>query len=146
MQAYNACMQTTSLARVLPLWSRQLWWSAIRPMYRNMQAMGLSLSESIVLRALQRAPLTVAEAAEHLCLSHSAASRAVDRLVEVDLVERRESPHDRRCRSLTLSPRGQQVMVELEATFNQAAQSFLSRLDEDEQQALSRLLLKMVEA
>lgn len=138
-------MQTISLARVVRLWSRQLWWTAIRPVHRKMQQVGLSLPENIVLRALQRGPLTVAEAAEHLCLSQSAASRAVDRLVEMGLVQREESQHDRRCRRLTLSPEGERLIAELEGIFGEGVQPVLDRLDEDEQRELARLLMKMVD-
>lgn len=134
------------LAQVLPRWSRTLWWHGIRPVHRRLQELGLSLPENIVLRALQRGPLTVAEAAEHLLLSHSAASRAVDRLVEMGLVKRQESADDRRCRHLTLTPKGEKLMARLEETFAQGVQPVLDRLSPEEQQTLTRLLQKMVDA
>ncbi len=98
-----------------------------------MQELGLSLAENIVRRALQRGPLTVAEAAEHLALSHSAASRAVDRLVEMGLVERKESPSDRRCRHLTLSRKGQGLLGKLEGTFVAGVEPLLERLSPEEE-------------
>lgn len=51
--------------------------------------------------------------AAELGLSASATSRLVDGLVQRGLLERRESPSDRRARSLSLSPRGAAMLDEI---------------------------------
>lgn len=47
--------------------------------------------------------------ADRLSLSVAAAGRNVDQLVKLDLVERRESPDDRRVKLVSLTPDGQKI-------------------------------------
>lgn len=57
-----------------------------------------------------RGPLNLSAVAEALGVNASSASRTCDRLVSAGLLDRRESPRDRRQVSLTLTPRGQQFV------------------------------------
>jgi len=84
------------LEAILVQWQRAIWWSGVRPMLRRMIEADLTMAESLVLRSLRLKPMTVAEAAGHLRLSHSAASRAIDQLVRGGYIAREENPDDRR--------------------------------------------------
>ncbi len=48
--------------------------------------------------------------AEALAVHPSNASRAVDRLITADLLDRQDAPHDRRSLTLTLTPAGKQLV------------------------------------
>ena len=54
-------------------------------------------------------PMPISEIARRLGLSQAAAGRTVDQLVQLGIVERQESPVDRRVKLVTLSPRGFEI-------------------------------------
>jgi len=133
-----------SLREVLTRWNRMFWWSGVRPMLQRMVTADLTLAESIVLRSLRRGPLTVAEAASCLMLSHSAASRAVDRLVRDRYVLREENPEDRRQKLLTLAPRGLALVVEMEGIAIDRLERMTDVLSDDERDQFRTLMAQMV--
>jgi len=97
-----------------------------------------------VLRMLQRAPLSVADVAECISITQSAASRVVDRLVRDGFVERQENPSDRRQKLLTLSPAGQVLLDQIEAKVTRAAQPMVDTLTAAERKQFGALLVKMI--
>jgi len=78
----------------LEIWVNIVIWSGMQPAFEEMVHADLTFPESIVLRMLQRAPLSVADVAEGISITQSAASRVVDRLVHDGFVERQENPSD----------------------------------------------------
>jgi DNA-binding MarR family transcriptional regulator len=57
----------------------------------------------------------VSEVGDHLGVSNAAASQMVDRLVQQGLLERVESPADRRMKQLTLTARGRALVEKAKA-------------------------------
>ena len=55
------------------------------------------------------APIPINELAHELRMSMAATGRVVDQLVNDGLIERREDPHDRRVRLISLSPAGRSL-------------------------------------
>jgi DNA-binding MarR family transcriptional regulator len=99
-----------------------------------------------VLRQLQHRPLTIAQVAECLSITHSAASRAVDRLVRDGFVCRVENPTDRRQKVLTLTSQGSAFIQDLQGKFT-AGLAFLSTgLSPEEQEQFRLLIAHMVAA
>ncbi len=133
-----------SLAETLTHWNRLFWWAGVRPMMQRMVEADLTLAESIVLRSLRRGPLTVAQAADCLMLSHSAASRAVDRLVRDGYLTREENPDDRRQKRLTLAPRGAALLDEMEAIMVGRLAGMVDVLDADELAQFRGLLARIL--
>jgi len=123
-----------------------IWWNGIRPTFRRMLEADLTLSESVVLRTLQRGSLTVAEVAECMFLSHSAASRAVDRLVHEGYVRREENPDDRRQKQLTLTQAGADLVDEVESIFAQALGPVVATLSVDDQEQFRVIVARMITA
>lgn len=70
----------------------------------------------------------------------------VDRLVGKGLVERRESPRDRRARELVITPEGQRTLDAIGPAVLAAQRAMLAGLSEDESEQLLGLLRKAVEA
>src|SRR5215218_2277885 len=132
------------LEELLPLWNRMFWWSGVRPMFRRMVEADLTMAESVVLRSLQRGPLTVAEAASCLMLSNSAASRAVDRLVRDGYIEREENPGDRRQKRLTLAPKGAELVQEMEGIAVDGLRQLTATLSPEECETMRALLVRMI--
>jgi DNA-binding MarR family transcriptional regulator len=139
-----ADIEALPLEELLPRWHRMIWWSGVRPIFRRMVEADLTFAESIVLRSLQRGPLTVAEAAACLMLSPSAASRAIDRLVRDGYVRREENPDDRRQKLLTLAPRGAELLGEMEGVAVERFRALFGMLDEGERETMRGLMLRML--
>jgi DNA-binding MarR family transcriptional regulator len=102
---------------LLRSWQRLTWWTGIWPLFRHLAALNVTLPEIVVLRLVARRPCNVAEIAQCIALSPSAASRAVDRLVEDGLIDRREDPDDRRNKRLTLTSAGAARISAVEQVF-----------------------------
>ena len=73
----------------------------------------LSFSQARMLFLLAKTgePMPIYAIANGLGLSDAAAGRNVEQLLKLDLVERRESPHDRRVKLVSLTSVGQKLAV-----------------------------------
>jgi MarR family transcriptional regulator, organic hydroperoxide resistance regulator len=148
----SAGTQTEEELRALPLpelirrWSRLVWATSVRPMYRRMLDHDLTLAELVVLRQMQRGSLTVAEAADCLQLSPSAASRAIDRLVRDGLIRREENPDDRRQKLITMTTAGRELLGDMDAVFAERQRQIIAVLDDEEQGQFSALIVRMLTA
>lgn len=127
-------------------WHAAVWWSGIRPVLRRMLEADLTLAELIVLHAVNRESLTIAQVAETLYVTHSAASRAADRLVQAGLITRRENPADRRQKLLALAPLGAALLDEVEELRAQRIKRVVSTLAETERDALESSLTRVLQA
>jgi DNA-binding MarR family transcriptional regulator len=134
------------LSEVIRRWSRLIWATSVRPMYRRMLEHDLTLAELVVLRQMQRGRLTVAEAATCLNLSPSAASRAVDRLVRDGLIRREENPEDRRQKLITMTQAGRELLGEMEAVLEERQGQIVAVLDDEDQEQFRALLVRMLVA
>lgn len=127
-------------------WSKLLWRRGMRPVLERLLEVNLTTAESMTMRSLQQRPLTVAEVGQLMHLSHSAASRAVDRLVQDGFVVREEDPDDRRQKRLTLSKKGLELVDRLDGAFAAGLAPLVHVLSEKEQDELKGLLLRMIQS
>jgi DNA-binding MarR family transcriptional regulator len=139
-------LEQMSLHELMPLWGRLIWCMGMEPVFHRMQELGLSESEYMVIQRLRQAPLNVADVGECLFISHSAASRAVDRLVREGHVRREENPADRRQKVLTLTDEGVALAGTLEAVLAAGMEPLLAVLTDGEREQSRRLLLRMITA
>jgi DNA-binding MarR family transcriptional regulator len=85
----------------------------IRAEVRRQRGRDLSILQLRALVYLDRNPgATLSAVAEHVGLTLSSMSTQVSKLVQRKLVERNESPHDRRFVTLTLTPSGEAHLQE----------------------------------
>jgi DNA-binding MarR family transcriptional regulator len=134
------------LDAILVQWQRAIWWSGVRPMLRRMIEANLTMAESLVLRSLRLKPMTVAEAAAHLMLSHSAASRAIDRLVRDGYIAREENPDDRRQKRLTLTLQGTALVLALEGDISGGFHQLLTDMSADDRETMRTLMARTLTA
>jgi DNA-binding MarR family transcriptional regulator len=105
--------------------------------------LGLRLSDCSVLMVLgQFAPLNASRLSELMDINPGTISVYVQRLVEMGLVQKEQDAEDRRNWWLTLTEAGQAAAQGVIGGAVAYTRDFLAMLDEDEQQALHRLLLK----
>jgi DNA-binding MarR family transcriptional regulator len=138
--------ETFSLGELFPLWSNLLWLNGMAPMLQSMHQLDLTLSENLVLRRLQQQSLTIAEVASYLSITHSAASRAIDRLVRDEFIGRVENPADRRQKLLTLTSKGATLVHEIGQKFTAGIEFLAAGLTPEEQEQFRILIARMVAA
>src|SRR5512136_1623415 len=96
---------TQGLSEVIREWSEVFMHRSMRDFRRFMDETGLSFSQiNILMRLLHGGSAGVSEIGDQLGVTNAAASQAVDRLVELELIERTEDPQDRRAKRLALTP------------------------------------------
>ena len=137
---------TLTLGELFAHWSDLLWLNGMRPMLQSMLQLDLTMSENIVLRQLQHQSLTIAEVAAYRSITHSAASRAVDRLVRDGFVRRMENPADRRQKVLTLTDQGAALIQDLQGKFTAGIEFLVQSLSPEEQEQFRLLIAHMVAA
>jgi len=107
------------------------------------------LFESVLLTHLHRAPdnrMRMQDAGHFLQITKSGISRMIDRMVEAGLVERQDWDADRRVTFIVMTERGREALRRSGVVFRQAfAETFSSRLTDDELYDLVRLLTRLGE-
>ena len=139
-------VETLTLRELIPHWANMLWLLGMRPMLQNLCDVSLTISDNIILRQLRRRSMTITEVATELSLTHSTASRTVDRLVCDGWVRRVENPADRRQKVLTLTAEGVALMQDIEGKLTAGIEFLAARLSPDEQEQFRRLIARMVAA
>ncbi|KAA0107890.1 MarR family winged helix-turn-helix transcriptional regulator [Mycolicibacterium sp. P1-5] len=105
---------------------------------------GLPFSRIRILRRLASQPMTVKQVAEAATIDAPAATVAVNDLEARGLVVRRPHPENRRCKLVSLTDAGRDVVAVLDATDDPAPQ-MLASLDEQDLQSLQKILARMVQ-
>ena len=102
---------TKVLTEVIREWSEVFMHRSGRDFKRFMDETGLSFSQLSVLMRLQHGGSSgVSDIGDQLGVTNAAASQAVDRLVQLGLIERTEDPEDRRAKRLALTPKGRALI------------------------------------
>lgn len=89
--------------------------------------------------------MSLGELSDCIRLSPAAASRAVDRLVQLELVTRREHEADRRVKRVALSERGQEAVARFARARQGALRRFAGALTDDERGELAAVLTKIAD-
>lgn len=104
-------------------------------------ASGLTPSQSSIIATLAAAgPLYLGELARREAVTAPTASRAVDRLVELELVERMTDPDDARRHTVALTPRGRAAAANSDDTATCLLAEALHRRTPSESRTLQRAL------
>jgi DNA-binding MarR family transcriptional regulator len=124
-------------------------WRLIRNMTRVAGANDdpMSTTQRIALFELgDGGSLRLNDLAERMGVSAPTASRSVDALHELGLVERVADQQDRRALRIDLTPAGRKLLVERRATAEAAFAPAVAALSESERKTLSKLLRRMADA
>jgi DNA-binding MarR family transcriptional regulator len=93
-----------------------------------------------------RGPLNLAAVAAGLGVNPSNASRAVDRLIKAGLLDRRDSPEDRRNLTLSLTEAGQDLVQRVSAHRREAISAVLERMTPEDRDGLAAALRRFAAA
>jgi len=99
-----------------------------------------SQARTIFVLAHVAEPVPISEIARRLGLSQAAAGRNVEQLVTLGIVERRESPDDRRVKLVYLSPSGLEIADQHHEHKRQALKEITGRLAVEDRRRLSAAL------
>jgi DNA-binding MarR family transcriptional regulator len=109
------------------------------------QRYGLSRQAWRVMVALANRPdATATDVADYSTLDKMQVSRAVAELETRDLVSRSEGEHDRRTKTLRLTPSGRRLFDDLVPLVVERERQLLAVLDAEERAALDRALAKLL--
>lgn len=109
------------------------------------QRFGLSITEWRVIAILGRFDgIPAATVAEHSAMDKVAISRAVRRLVEVGLIERRDGRGDRRAKPLNLTDAGCEVYQAIAPAALEFESRLLAALTQAERRTLDRIVDKLL--
>jgi DNA-binding MarR family transcriptional regulator len=110
-----------------------------RDFFAEMERTGVSLTQAKSLMLLIEAeePMSVKAISDALGLSVPGISRAIDAMVQRGEVTREEDPRDRRCKMLSVTPRGRKVYERLMAIRLAGVRRFVEELNQDEREALA---------
>jgi DNA-binding MarR family transcriptional regulator len=104
-------LPTIVFTDVIREWSEVFMQRSMHDFRKFMEETGLSFSQiNILMRLLHRGNTGVSEVGSQLGVTNAAASQAVDRLVQLGLIERTEDPEDRRAKKLALTPKGRTLI------------------------------------
>ncbi|MCW2831190.1 MAG: MarR family transcriptional regulator [Aeromicrobium sp.] len=102
--------------------------------------LSFSQARTLFLLAKTGEPMPITSIANGLGLSDAAAGRNVDQLLKLEVVERRESPDDRRVKLVSLTPIGEKLASSHLESKRASIRSFTSQLPEEQRDALHRAL------
>ncbi len=99
------------ISEIIQEWTNAFMHHSGRDFKYFMEETGLSFSQvNVLIRLFHGTNCDVSEIGEEMGVTNPAASQAVDRLVQLGLIERVEDPADRRSKRLTLSNQGRTLV------------------------------------
>lgn len=139
--------ETKVLTDVIREWSEVFMHHSMRDFRRFMDETGLSFSQINILMGLVHEKISgVSQIGEKMGVTNAAASQAVDRLVQLDLIERTEDPEDRRAKRLALTKKGRTLIEKgIEARSNWV-EGLTNALTPEQQNMIISSLILLTEA
>jgi len=104
-------LQTKLLSEVIHDWSEVFMRRSGHDFRHFMEETDLSFSQiNVLMRLFHSGPCDVSGIGEQMNVTNAAASQAVERLVQLELVGREENPDDRRIKQLALTDKGRALI------------------------------------
>jgi len=135
------------LTEVIREWSEVFMHRSMRDFKRFMDTTGLSFSQiNILMRLFHGGCAGVSEIGDQLGVTNAAASQAVDRLVQLGLIERTEDPEDRRAKRLALTQKGRALIEKGVEVRSQWIEGLTDALTPEQQNMIISALTLLTEA
>ncbi len=138
---------TKALTEVIREWSEVFMHRSMRDFKRFMDETGLSFSQISVLMRLKHGGISgVSEIGGQMGVTNAAASQAVDRLVQLGLIERTEDPDDRRAKQLALTQKGRALIEKGVEVRSKWIEGVTDTLTQEQQNMIISALTLLTEA
>jgi len=112
----------------------------VRVLHNRYTADEITDTQFVVLRALRKGPCNTSFLAHMLGVTLSAITALINRLHKMGLVTRERQEKDRRQVWITITPKGEQVLKDVEERRNLLLAVYMSKLPESEREQLLGLL------
>ena len=138
---------TERFSEVLRDWAQVFMHRSARDFKRFMDESGLSVSQlNTMMRLYHKGECGLSEISGHLGISNAATSQAVDRLVQMGLLGRREDPQDRRVKQLELTDQGRTLIEKVFDSRRQWMEGLTDTLTPDQQETIIDALTLLTRA
>ena len=139
--------KTSNLKQALHAWMDVAMHRSMRGWAHHARTSGLSMPQFSILMQLQHhGHCGISDISERFEISPAAASQHVENLVQAGLLERTETPDDRRVRQIQLTPKGRSLIEKGIHERHQWMDSVAEALDEKERESVSSALALLTEA
>jgi len=141
-------MQTSKqLSEVVREWAEVFMHRSMGDFKRFMDEAGLSFSQvNVLMRLAHEGKGGVSRIGEEMGVTNAAASQAIDRLVQMGLVERTEDPKDRRAKRLALTTKGRAVIEKGIKARSKWVEGLAETLTPEQQDAIISALTLLTDA
>ena len=117
-----------------------------RSLLSDFASKGLSRNHVMVMKVLLKSgPIPTSAIAKELLISKPQMTHLIDKLIEMDMVERQPNLGDRRVINIALTVKGRIMVEECETLIKNKGRSRLAHLNTKELEELSVILKKLVE-
>ncbi len=113
---------------------------------KNLRAHGLTLAQWLVLRALHQhgEGLVQREIATTIGVEGPTLVRILDKMAQAGMIERREHAHDRRYKTVFLSPKAKERMEEFNDVVSRVRYEFMTDIDEQDLEVCLRVFDRLL--
>jgi DNA-binding MarR family transcriptional regulator len=142
----QASSSTEELAREMYTLFSYLFASSTSDFFRALSEADVTLTQVKLMHVLDKpdADRTLKDLAEEMSFSLAGASRSIDALHQRGLVERREDEKDRRMKRVRITPKGHELLRNLNEMRVALLQQFVETLPDDERRRLFDALSPIV--
>lgn len=139
-------MSDRNLTQVLLEWSATFVRLTMHDLNRFARNAGLSLPQvNVLIHLFYRGPSEVTTLCEMMQVSPAGASQMIERMVQQGVVQRSETPGDRRVRLVSLTKSGRDVIEQIIAARQAWIEQLVAPLSKNEQQQISAALIRLNE-
>jgi DNA-binding MarR family transcriptional regulator len=118
----------------------------VRSLYLYARDKGLSMPQmGAMFHILQKGACGVSDIGSELGVTNSAASQMLERLVQLKLITRTESPTDRRVKQIILTEKGRLILQESSKANQGWLTTLVQNMTDEEQEQISLALQKLID-
>jgi DNA-binding MarR family transcriptional regulator len=140
-------MSSDHFTNILRQWAEVFMHRSMRDFRKFTRESGLSMSQLNAMYHIHHCGACgVTDIGEQLGVTSAAASQLIDRLVQLDLLQRSEDPQDRRNKSLTLTAKGRALIGDSVEARRRWMQDLTAALTPDQQDAIIESLTVLTQA
>lgn len=132
---------------ILTEWSELFMQHSFHAFKHFMDNAGLSPSQtSTLMRLYHGRSCLVSEIGSHVGVTNAAASQMIEKLVQMELVERSEDPEDRRTRHLRLTEKGRQLIQQAFSARKEWLEAVIASMPAERRSAIIQAIEEMTNA